>query len=161
MIATKIAAVGNSKSRAAPEIGVRNLQRTVRVDTVDLKKFAAKALRMCLQLRKNEATDLAKLRELFVLLVSDRRMTALHRRFLHKPGPTDVLTFEHGEIFLSVETARRNARIFGNSLARELRLYIVHGLLHLHGFEDRTETDARKMETMQERILRQLADRRN
>jgi probable rRNA maturation factor len=161
MIATKIAAVGNSKSRAAPEIGVRNLQRTVRVDTVDLKKFAAKALRMCLQLRKNEATDLAKLRELFVLLVSDRRMTALHRRFLHKPGPTDVLTFEHGEIFLSVETARRNARIFGNSLARELRLYIIHGLLHLHGFEDRTEADARKMETMQERILGQLADRRN
>jgi probable rRNA maturation factor len=161
MIATKIAAVGNSKSRATPEISVRNLQRTVRVDTVNLKKFAAKALRMCLRLRKNEATDLAKLRELFVLLVSDWRMTTLHRRFVHQPGPTDVLTFEHGEIFLSVETARRNARIFGNSLARELRLYIVHGLLHLHGFEDRTETDAREMETMQERILRQVAGRRN
>ncbi len=72
-----------------------------------------------------------------------------------------MLTFEHGEIFLSVETARRNARIFGNSLARELRLYIIHGLLHLHGFEDRTDADARKMEMMQERILGQLADRRN
>ena len=150
-----------SKSATPPKISVRNLQRTVRVNTVDLKKFAAKALRMCLQLRKNEATDLTKLRELFVLLVSDRRMTALHRRFLHKPGPTDVLTFEHGEIFLSVETARRNARIFGNSLTRELRLYIVHGLLHLHSFEDRTEAGARKMKTMQERILRQLAGRRN
>ena len=151
----------NSKSATPPKIRVRNLQRTVRVDTVDLKKFAAKALRMCLQQRKNEATDLTKLREFFVLLVSDRRMTALHRRFLHKPGPTDVLTFEHGEIFLSVETARRNARIFGNSLTRELRLYIVHGLLHLHSFEDRTEAGARKMKTMQERILRQLAGRRN
>ena len=72
-----------------------------------------------------------------------------------------MLTFEHGEIFLSVETARRNARIFGNSLTRELRLYIVHGLLHLHSFEDRTEAGARKMKTMQERILRQLAGRRN
>src|SRR5436189_5373782 len=141
MIATKIAAVGNSTSRAAPEISVRNLQRTVRVDTVDLKKFAAKALRVCLQLRKNEATDLTKLREFFVLLVSDRRMTVLHRRFLHKPGPTDVLTFEHGEIFLSDDTARRHARMFANSLKRELRLYIMHGLLHLRGFEDRTETD--------------------
>jgi ssRNA-specific RNase YbeY (16S rRNA maturation enzyme) len=40
-------------------------------------------------------------------------------------------------------------------------LYIIHGLLHLHGFEDRTEADARKMETMQERILGQLADRRS
>ena len=151
----------NSKSATPPKFRVRNLQRTVRVNTVDLEEFGAKALRMCLQLRKNEATDLTKLRELFVLLVSDRRMTALHRRFLHKPGPTDVLTFEHGEIFLSVETARRNARIFGNSLTRELRLYIVHGLLHLHGFEDRTEAGARKMKTMQERILRQLAGRRN
>jgi len=151
----------NSKSATPPKFRVRNLQRTVRVNTVDLEEFGAKALRMCLQLRKNEATDLTKLRELFVLLVSDRRMTALHRRFLHKPGPTDVLTFEHGEIFLSVETARRNARIFGNSLTRELRLYIVHGLLHLHSFEDRTEAGARKMKTMQERILRQLAGRRN
>jgi probable rRNA maturation factor len=151
----------NSKSATPPKIRVRNLQRTVRVNTVDLEEFGAKALRICLQLRKNEATDLTKLREFFVLLISDRRMTALHRRFLHKPGPTDVLTFEHGEIFLSVETARRNARIFGNSLARELRLYLVHGLLHLHGFEDRTETDARKMKTMQERILGQLADRRS
>jgi len=150
-----------SKSATPPKFRVRNLQRTVRVNTVDLEEFGAKALRMCLQLRKNEATDLTKLRELFVLLVSDRRMTALHRRFLHKPGPTDVLTFEHGEIFLSVETARRNARIFGNSLTRELRLYIVHGLLHLHSFEDRTEAGARKMKTMQERILRQLAGRRN
>ena len=151
----------NSKSATPPKFRVRNLQRTVRVNTVDLEEFGAKALRMCLQLRKNEATDLTKLRELFVLLVSDRRMTALHRRFLHKPGPTDVLTFEHGEIFLSVETARRNARIFRNSLTRELRLYIVHGLLHLHGFEDRTEAGARKMKTMQERILGQLANRRN
>ena len=151
----------NSKSATPPKIRVRNLQRTVRVNTVDLEEFAVKALRMCLQLRKNEATDLTKLREFFVLLVSDRRMTALHRRFLHKPGPTDVLTFEHGEIFLSVETARRNARIFGNSLTRELRLYIVHGLLHLHGFKDRTEADTRKMETIQERILRRAAGRRN
>ena len=142
----------------SPKISVRNIQRTVRVNTVDLENFAAKAVRCCLQLRKRKPTDLTKLRELFVVLVSDRRMALLHRRFLHKPGPTDVLTFEHGEIFVSVETARRNARTFRNSLARELRLYIVHGLLHLHGFEDRTEADARKMKTMQERILRQIAD---
>ncbi len=85
MIATKIAAVGNSESRAAPEISVRNLQRTVRVDTVDLKKFAAKALRMCLQLRKDRATDLAKLRELFVLLVSDRRIPRCIGAFFTNP----------------------------------------------------------------------------
>ena len=80
-------------------------------------------------------------------------MASLHRQFLNQSGPTDVLTFQHGEIFISIETARRQARAFGNSLTRELRLYIVHGLLHLHGFDDRKRTDARKMERIQKRIL--------
>ena len=80
-------------------------------------------------------------------------MASLHRQFLNQTGPTDVLTFQHGEIFISVETARRHARVFGNSLARELRLYIIHGLLHLHGFDDRKRVDSREMERMQKRIL--------
>ncbi len=138
---------------ALPQITVRNLQRTVPINVGDLEKFAAKALRACLRLRKWEPTDLTRLSEIFVWLVSDRRMASLHRQFLNQTGPTDVLTFQHGEIFISVETARRHARVFGNSLARELRLYIVHGLLHLHGFDDRNRVDAREMERMQKRIL--------
>jgi len=63
------------------------------------------------------------------------------------------MTFRHGEIFISAETARRYARRFGNSLVQELRLYVVHGLLHLHGFDDRNEIEARKMDLMQRRIL--------
>jgi len=102
---------------------------------------------------KRKPTNLAKLREIFVWVVSDRRMAALHRQFVNQAGPTDVLTFQHGEIFISVETARRHARAFGNSLTRELQLYIVHGLLHLHGFDDRKQADARKMDRVQERIL--------
>jgi probable rRNA maturation factor len=87
------------------------------------------------------------------LFISDRRIASLHRQFLNQSGPTDVLTFQHGEIFISAETARRNARAFRNSLERELQLYIVHGLLHLHGFDDQRGADARKMKVMQERIL--------
>lgn len=81
----------------------------------------------------------------------------LHRQFLHQTGPTDVLTFDHGEIFISVESALRNARVFGNSLGRELRLCLVHGLLHLHGFDDRTRAGTRKMEKAQQEILQQLS----
>ena len=135
------------------EISVRNLQRKISVNVGDLERFAAKALRACLRLRKREPTDLARLSEIFIWLVSDRRIALLHRQFLNQTGPTDVLTFQHGEIFISVETARRHALVFGNSLARELRLYIVHGLLHLHGFDDRNRIDARTMERMQKRIL--------
>jgi probable rRNA maturation factor len=137
-----------------PKVAVRNLQRTVAVSVVDLEKFAAKAVRLCLQIHKNKSTDLTKLHEVFVLLISDKRMTLLHRQFLQHVGPTDVMTFQHGEIFISVQTARCHARRFGNSLARELRLYVVHGLLHLHGFDDRNETEAQIMEATQRRILR-------
>ena len=142
-----------SKSAPSPDVSVRNLQRTIPVNVGDLEEFAAKAMRCCLRLHKQKATDLTRLREVFIWLISDRRMASLHRQFLSKTGPTDVLTFQHGEIFVSVETARRHARAFRNSLVRELRLYIAHGLLHLHGFHDRKQTDARKMERMQKRIL--------
>ena len=137
----------------ALQVVVRNLQRAVSIDVADLENFAAKALRLCLQLRKNKQTDLTKQREIAILLISDRRMALLHRRFLNQLGPTDVITFQHGEIFISADTARRHARLFGNSLAREVRLYIVHGLLHLHGFDDRSEAGSQKMEAAQEKIL--------
>ena len=137
-------------------VGVRNLQRTVRVNVVALQEFAAKALGACLKLKKGQASGLTKVGEISVVLVSDRRMSQLHRQFLHQRGPTDVLTFEHGEIFLSVPTAKRNACRFRNSLVREMRLYIIHGLLHLHGFDDRTGRSAREMEKMQAKILATL-----
>ena len=138
---------------AIPEIRARNLQRMVSVNVVDLEKFAKRAVRHCLQIRKRTATNLTKLNQIFIYLVSARRMSSLHRQFLGQSGPTDVLTFQHGEIFISVETARRHARRFGNSLAQELRLYVVHGLLHLHGFSDRGKSETRKMKMTQQRIL--------
>ncbi len=143
----------NPKSFAPAHINVRNRQRKIPVNVADLQIFAGKALRQCLQLRKRKPTDLDKLHEVFVWLISDPRMASLHRKFMHQTGPTDVLTFQHGEIFISVETARRNARAFGSSLTGELRLYVVHGLLHLQGFDDRTQPGARKMKRVQQRIL--------
>ena len=140
-----------------PEINVRNLQRTIRINLPDLQNFAPSAVRHCLDLTKNKSTVLAKLSEISVLLISDRKMAALHHKFLNQRGPTDVLTFDHGEIFISVETAKRNARAFGISLGDELRLYIVHGLLHLHGFDDRNQASAGVMAKTQQKILRQIA----
>ena len=136
-----------------PKIIVRNLQRKISVNVAELEKFAGNAVQHSLQLQRRQRTDLRKLSEIFIWLISDRRMALLHRKFLGQSGPTDVLTFQHGEIFISVDTARRHARAFGNSLVRELKLYIVHGLLHLHGFDDQTPSEAHKMKAAQERIL--------
>lgn len=138
---------------AVPKITVRNLQRKIALDVVDLESFAVKAATLCLQLPPKNKTDLSQLPGISILIVSDRKIAALHRQFMNELGPTDVITFQHGEIFISAETARRNARRFGNGLGRELRLCLVHGLLHLHGLDDREETGARKMEIAQRRIL--------
>ena len=136
-----------------PEITVRNLQRKVPVDVVDLEMFARKAAELCLRLPRRKKSDLAQLREISVLIVSDRKIASLHRQFMNESGPTDVITFQHGEIFVGAESARRNARRFGNAFERELRLYVVHGLLHLHGFDDRNAASARRMEVVQRKIL--------
>jgi probable rRNA maturation factor len=136
-----------------PRVSVRNLQRKIRINVAKLQDFAAKAARKALQLNREKKTDLRKLHEVSVWLISDRRMASLHRKFMRETGPTDVLTFQHGEIFISVDTAKRHARSFRNSLESELCLYVVHGFLHLHGFDDRTQIGARKMKKMQERIL--------
>lgn len=137
-------------------IVVRNLQRAIRAGVPALQQSAEKALRLCLKVRGKRATKLAKLEEIHVLIVSNRRMSILHGRFLHQSGPTDVITFEHGEIFISAEIAKRNARRFGTSLARELQLYVIHGLLHLHGFDDGTPKAALEMKRTQEKVLASL-----
>jgi len=141
-----------NKTRVKPKISVRNLQRAVRVEIAPLRDFAESALGICVELKKNSALNAFD--EISVLLVSDRRMAALHRQFLQTEGTTDVITFQHGEIFISAEVARQNAARFGKAtLRRELCLYIVHGLLHLDGFDDTTAAGAKEMKTTQEKIL--------
>src|SRR5689334_3066002 len=107
-----------------PSITVHNRQRRLTIDRNDLQSFAERALDHC---RQRTTTELAKLSEIDVVLISDRRMAQLHRRFMGIGGPTDVITFQHGEIFVSVETAKRQASSYRTSLRHELRLYLVHG----------------------------------
>jgi probable rRNA maturation factor len=135
-----------------PTITVCNRQRTVPVKLPALQDFARRVLLKCLKLpgRKSVLSNLA---EVNIVLVSDQRMAQLHRRFFQQPGPTDVITFQHGEIFLSTETARRQARRFGTAFEYELRLYMVHGLLHLHGFDDKEARGAAEMKGVQEKLV--------
>jgi len=137
---------------AISKVTVRNLQRKIRIDVHDLENFARRAAKLCLPLRHENESALELLQEISVLIVSDRKIAGLHRQFMNEPGPTDVITFQHGEIFISAEMARRNAQRFKNPLTRELHLYIVHGLLHLCGFDDQTPAGARNMERIQQKI---------
>jgi probable rRNA maturation factor len=146
--------------KAVPSISVRNLQRTVRINRAALEDFAGRALRLCVELPARSRRDLDALGGIHVLLVSDRKMAQLHRQFLDISGPTDVITFQHGEIFISAQTAARQAAEFQSTLERELRLYLVHGLLHLAGFDDQTASARREMEAAQNKIVSAVSEER-
>jgi len=141
--------------KSAPVITVRNLQRTVGVDLTALKNFARRALDCCLSLPTRKSI-LSSLACVDVLLISDRRIASLHLRFQKIAGPTDVITFQHGEIFISAQTAQRHAAEFGTSTRREIELYLLHGLLHLHGFNDKTTADRHRMNAIQDKMMRAL-----
>ena len=133
-------------------IRVLNRQRKIAVNSRTLETFAQSALSNCLKLRQRKSSVLKELTEINVILVTDRRIAEIHKRFMNEPGPTDVITFQHGDIVISVETAKRQARAYGTTVEHELRLYIVHGLLHLCGFDDKTAAGAAEMKRVQERL---------
>jgi probable rRNA maturation factor len=106
------------------------------------------------------------LTDLSLALVSDKKMADLHLQFLNIPGPTDVLTFPlqlntqgkpiSGEVVICVPEARRRCKETGTELRKELLLYALHGLLHLCGFDDRTDRQFRRMHAMEDQILTRL-----
>jgi probable rRNA maturation factor len=93
-------------------------------------------------------------------------MAELHAQFMGIPSPTDVLTFplDHdekgsviaGEVVVCVPEARRQAKARGVAVERELLLYALHGMLHLCGYDDRTDAAFRTMHRTEDRILTQL-----
>lgn len=96
---------------------------------------------------------LAQLELVEISLVSDDAITQVHADFLDDPTPTDVITFHHGEILISLDTAQRQAEEHGESFEREVTRYIVHGLLHLAGWNDVEPSERKAMHETQERIL--------
>jgi probable rRNA maturation factor len=80
--------------------------------------------------------------EVDVLITGNRRVQQLNRRFRRKNKPTDVLSFpraEGGDIAISAEIALENARRYGHGAAEELKILILHGLLHLAGYDHESD----------------------
>ncbi|MGJ8657043.1 MAG: rRNA maturation RNase YbeY [Akkermansiaceae bacterium] len=114
------------------------------------------ALPMALDHPAHGGGVLAELEEVEISIVSDEVIAQVHVDFMDIPGATDVITFAHGEIVISAETAREYGAAYGNSFERELMLYIIHGLLHLSGHEDADPNERAEMEKIQTRILEQV-----
>lgn len=89
-----------------------------------------------------------------------RAMAEANGRFLGHVGPTDVITFEHGEILVCPAVACAEARARGLPISEEVFRYIVHGWLHLCGYDDALAADRRRMHAAQERLVARLMPRR-
>ena len=91
-----------------------------------------------------------------VTLVSDAVIKRLNKTYHKTNSSTDVLSFYTQDIIISADTAKRNAKIYNNTLEKELVLYIIHGILHLTGYDDTTKSKAKIMEQKQEEILNKI-----
>jgi probable rRNA maturation factor len=121
-----------------------------------LENIGQQAARLALAGATGDDTPLHHLATLEVALVDDETSDRVHRDFMEVEGPTDVITFHHGEIVIGAQVAERQAADYGEPLAREILRYLVHGLLHLAGHEDQ-QADARAaMEAAQESIVAEL-----
>ena len=107
--------------------------------------------------------------DLGVILVTGEALSQMHGRYLDDPTPTDVITFdlrgdapgeeEHGpdgELYVSVDQVRVVAAERGRSFGDELALYVVHGALHLCGFDDSDEAERRRMRIAERGVLETL-----
>jgi len=102
---------------------------------------------------QRDESVLRDLEEIEITLVDDPTIARVHEDFMDLPDPTDVITFHHGEILISIDTAERQAQEYERSWSHEVALYVVHGLLHLAGYLDKSPEDFECMATTQERVL--------
>lgn len=135
-----------------PSIVVLNRQRGCAVDLPFLRAAASLALGLCAQQKGEGTAVLMDLEEVVVTCVSDKRIDKVHREFMGIQGATDVITFQHGDILVSVDTAARAASEHGHGLNEELLMYIVHGFLHLNGYDDADEVERAAMHSVQDRV---------
>lgn len=105
-----------------------------------------------------QAQTLAKVQgEVDVLISGNQRLRELNRRFRRKNKPTDVLSFPRpsgGDIAISAQIARDNARLYGHSIAEELKILVLHGMLHLAGYDH--ESDNGRMARVEARLRARL-----
>ena len=107
--------------------------------------------------------------ELSVVLCDDAFIHPLNREWRGKDKPTDVLSFAQregeeadpddpvlGDVIISVETAARQAEERGHSLGHELRVLLVHGVLHLLGYDHEVDEEAEEMEALERDLLAEL-----
>jgi probable rRNA maturation factor len=147
---------------AAREIHLHNAHPKLRLD----RRAVTRALRL-LDTAAERFEGGPGAGELSVAFLTDDALARLHADFLEDPSTTDVITFEAqaalgsaGEICVSADTARTYARNHGRDFSEELTLYVVHGWLHLAGYDDLAPAKKRRMRAAEGRAMALLREAR-
>lgn len=102
-----------------------------------------------------------------LVFVSNQKIRALNRKYFGMDLSTDVISFPSGKDFpepsgfmgdvvISSDKAAQNAAFYGVSFDEEISLYVIHGILHLLGFEDKTKKGRAKMRSLEDECLRKI-----
>jgi probable rRNA maturation factor len=94
-------------------------------------------------------TEKKKLNQLSIIFCSDKELLKINKDFLKHNYFTDIITFQYnkktfpveGEIYISVERVKNNAAVFRMTLTEELHRVMIHGVLHLCGYKDKSTKD--------------------
>lgn len=104
--------------------------------------------------------------EVSVVFIDSRRSRMLNRRFLRHDYVTDVLSFPlgmgetpEGEVYVNLDRARQQARSYGVSFSNEVGRLVIHGVLHLLGYDDTTSAAQRRMKLKEDRYVEEWCER--
>jgi len=141
-----------SRMPGQPTVHITNKQKKIPIDRAAFRALVRRVL---------EAEKGPQPGQIGVCFVDDRAIRRLNAQFHHRDEPTDVLSFPLSgtdrtlvaDIVVSTETACRQARAYRSSPRRETALYVVHGLLHLLGYDDHSRKDRLRMQRRQRKYL--------
>ena len=107
-------------------------------------------------------SEAKRLGDVSIIFCSDNYILDVNIKYLQHDYYTDIITFDYcegnrlcGDLFISVDSVRENASFYGTEFAEELNRVIVHGLLHLIGYDDHTEEDIAVMRAKENYYLSQ------
>ena len=105
-------------------------------------------------------SEIRRLGDVSVIFCSDNYILDVNLKYLQHDYYTDIITFDYcegdrlnGDLFISVDSVRENAAFYGTEFAHELNRVIVHGVLHLIGYDDHTEEDIAVMRSKENYYL--------
>jgi len=142
----------------SPKVAISSTQKAIRVPRKRIAELVAFVAEI----------EGCRIGEVDIAVVDSAKMAELNRRYLRHAGTTDVLSFDLSEspkaglsiqLIVCGDVARTEAAARGLKPARELMLYIVHGLLHMLGYEDQSVRGSVRMQARQEEILDQFLAR--